>query len=433
MSRIVLIVVLVVAYASPLAADNWERYRGPNGSGNAIGPAPPTKWSSEKNVKWTTPLPGKGTSSPIVSGERVFLTCYAGYGLIPEDPGEPLDLVRHLLAFDRKTGKEIWRASVPSGGNEDPYQGFITQHGYASSSPTTDGERVFALLGKSGLYAFDLSGNELWKFDVGQKSDPAKWGDGSSPIVVGDLVIVDAGVLGNQFVAIDKVSGQKAWSLEDPTFTNCWATPVLANMAASSEVLFHIPKRIMGLDLRTGKTLWTAESPIDDAACGSIVVNDGRAYLMGSRTGNAMAIRCGGSGDVSASHTLWKTRLRAGITTPVILGENLYWTTGGIFYAANAETGEYVYKQRLPRLGGPTGGFPNADYSSPIIAGEHIIQFTRNGESYVIKPGNEFELVSHNPAFRDDDSAFSATPAVSEGELFIRSENNLYCISASQR
>ena len=142
-----------------------------------------------------------------------------------------------------------------------------------------------------------------------------------------------------------------------------------------------------------------------------------------------MAIKCGGEGDVSTTNTLWQTRLTAGISTPVILGDNFYWTTGGIFFAARLATGEYVYKQRLPRLSGPTGGFPNADYSSPIAVGGNIVLFTRNGESYVIKPGDEFQIVAHNPAFDGDTKRFSATPAASDGELFVRSESNLYCIA----
>ena len=143
-----------------------------------------------------------------------------------------------------------------------------------------------------------------------------------------------------------------------------------------------------------------------------------------------MAVNCGGSGDVSNSKTLWQTRLRSGIGTPIIVGNHMYWTSGGVFYAADLATGDYVYKQRLPRLGGPTGGFPNADYSSPIATGNRIIQFTRNGESYVIEAGDQFQLVAHNPAFADDDSAFSATPAISDGELFVRSESYLYCVSS---
>jgi hypothetical protein len=428
MRPILVAILVLLSNISAPRADDWNRFRGPNGSGTLAGPAPPTQWSSEKNLKWKAPLPGKGTSSPIVSGDRVFVTCYTGFGLDLKTPGNPEDLVRHLIALDRKSGKEIWRASIASSVNEDPYKGFITQHGYASSSPATDGENVFVLFGKSGLFAFDRDGKQLWQANLGTKSDPAKWGDGSSPIVFGDLVIVDAGNLGNQFVGVNKSTGKIVWSVEDQSFTNGWSTPTPVRVGEVDQILFNVPKKVIAVDPSTGKTLWSAASPLDDAACGGIVTNDGNAYLMGSRAGHAMAIKCGGNGDVSQTNTLWQTRLQAGISTPLIVGENLYWATGGIFFAARLSTGEYIYKQRLPRLGGPTGGFPNSDYSSPIAAGGNIVLFTRNGESYIIKPGDEFQIVAHNPAFDGDLSAFSATPAASDGELFVRSESNLYCI-----
>lgn len=416
---------------TPAASDSsdWKRFRGPQGAGQIDGPPVPIEWSAEKNLKWRTALPGKGVSSPVVANGRVYLTCYTGYGIDFENPGEPEKLVRHLLAFDRQSGRELWRVSVPSTSAEDPYAGFITQHGYASSTPVTDGENVYALLGKSGLFAFDRDGKQLWKADLGQGSDPAKWGDGSSPILVKDTVIVDAGILGNHIVGLDKRTGEQRWAVKDPTFTNSWATPTPVRVGDRTQILVHVPKKVLAIDPADGKILWSATSPLDDAACSSIVTKDGIAYLMGSRAGHALAVKCDGSGDVSGTHTVWQKRLRSGIGTPIIVGDHMYWTTGGLFLAASLETGEYVYRERLPRLGGPTGGFPNADYSSPIAVDGKIIQFTRSGESYVIDPDNEFKLVSHNPAFADDESAFSSTPAASDGDLFIRSDRFLYCIA----
>ncbi len=310
-------------------AADWNRFRGPQGGGVVEDATIPMTWSRESNLKWKAPLPGKGSSSPVVDHDRVYVTCYTGYGIDPSNPGEPQDLVRHLLAIDRSSGNEIWRKSIASTADEDPYQGFITQHGYASSSPATDGERVYALLGKSGLYAFSRDGEQLWHVELGQKSDPAKWGDGSSPIVVGDLVIVDAGVLGNHFVGIDKQTGEKVWSVADPGFTNGWATPTEVFVDGQVQVLFNVPKKILSIDPLTGTTLWSADSPLDDAACGSIVTKDGVAFLMGSRAGRAMAVKCDGSGDVSETGTLWQKQMRSGICTPLIVGDNMYWTSGG--------------------------------------------------------------------------------------------------------
>ncbi len=424
--RIVLLIGACSLTSIAHATDEWLRFRGPDGSGKVDGPAIPFEWSATKNLRWKSPLPGKGSSSPVVTGNHVFVTAYTGYGLDMAEPGEINQLVRHLVAIDRVTGKELWRSSVDATDKEDPYSGFITQHGYASSTPATDGERVFALLGKSGLFAYDFEGKELWHVDLGQKSDPAKWGDATSPIVVGDLVIVDAGILGNKFLGINKATGKIEWTIEDSAFTNCWATPTPIHNGETTQVLFHVPNKVLAVDPATGKELWTVPSPLNDATCGSIVAQAGKAFLMGSRAGHGLAFDCSPSSP--EDRVLWTRQLRSGISTPLIVGDQMYWSTGGVFYSASLETGEYVYKERLPRLGGPTGGFPNSDYSSPVAIGENIILFTRSGESYVIRPGEKFELLAHNAAFDGDTSAFSATPALSNGELFVRSESYLYCI-----
>ena len=408
---------------------DWDRFRGPNGSGKSEGEGIPLSWSSSKNIKWSSPIPGKGSSSPIVVGDRVYVTCYTGFALDLKNPGNAADLKRHLIAFDRNGGEELWRATIDSAEKEDPYRGFIQQHGYASSTPTSDGKLVYAFFGKSGLFAFDMDGSKVWQVGLGTKSDPAKWGGGSSPILYDDLVIVNAGVVGNQFVAVDKTNGDIVWKLEDPGFTNCWSTPTIWRTAEGDQLIFNVPKKVIAVGPKTGNRLWEAASPLNDATCASIVLNNDHAYLMGSRLGKGLALRCGGTGDVSETNTVWSKGIRSGINTPLVVGENMYWTTGGIFYAAELKTGDYVYRKRLPRLGGATGGFPNADYSSAVASGENIVLFTRNGESYVIRSGDEFNVVGHNPAFDGDDSSFNASPAISAGQLFVRSEKRLYCIA----
>lgn len=426
MMRLLTYLALTCSLSAGAAAADWDRFRGPAGTGSVEGPVVPFVYSLEKNFAWRTALPGMGVSSPIVSGDRVYLTAYTGYGLSLEAPGDPKDLVRHLLAFDRATGEEIWRASVESDGGEDPFQGFITQHGYASSTPVTDGERIYALFGKSGLVAFDRDGRQLWRRGLGTKSDQARWGDASSPVLVGNVVVVNAGVLGRQVVGVDKKSGEVLWSVEDENFTNSWSTPAVYRGGAEPQVLVHFPSRIMGLDADTGDVLWHAATPLDDATSPSIVVHGDIAYLMGSRAGHAQAVKIGGKGDVSKTHVLWQTRVRAGITTPVLVDDALYWSSSGFFMALDTKTGEEIYRSRLPRIGGPTGGFPNADYSSPIAVGDTIVLFTRNGESYAIEAADEFKVLVHNAAFEGDTSSFRATPAASDGELFMRSDAYLY-------
>ncbi len=277
--------ILLFLMSSAICAEDWTRFRGPNGNGVVEQAGIPLEWSSNTNLKWRAELPGWGTSSPIVVGDRVYLTCYNGYGMDQRNPGNPKDLVRHLVAFDRSTGNEIWRRSVQANETEDPYKGFITQHGYASSTPATDGERIYVLFGKSGLFCFDQEGKQVWTTSLGTKSDPAKWGDGTSPILYDNLVVVNAGVLGNQFIALDKLTGEVVWKIEDPAFTNCWSSPTVATTEAGDQILFHVPRQVVAVDPKSGEKLWEMESPLEDSTCGSIVTRDGRAFLMGSRAG----------------------------------------------------------------------------------------------------------------------------------------------------
>ncbi|MEO1366361.1 MAG: PQQ-binding-like beta-propeller repeat protein, partial [Acidobacteriota bacterium] len=290
-------------------------------------------------------------------------------------------------------------------------------------------ERVYALFGKAGLVAVDRDGKELWRRALGTQSDQARWGDASSPVLVDGVLVVNAGVLGRRVVGLDPSTGRELWSVEDDRFTNSWSTPAVYRGDGVTQVLVHFPFKILGIDPKTGDVVWTATTPLDDATSPSIIVEGDVAYLMGSRAGHAMAVRLGGAGDVSETHTVWRQKVRAGITTPVAVDGALYWGSGGIFMAHSLATGERIYRDRLPRKSGPTGGFPNADYSSPIAVGDRILLFTRNGENYVIEAGDTFQVVAHNPPFEGDASAFSATPAVAGGELFMRSEKFLYKIA----
>ncbi|MEM6795209.1 MAG: PQQ-binding-like beta-propeller repeat protein [Acidobacteriota bacterium] len=431
MMRHLICFAMLLSLGATEAAADWNRFRGPAGQGTVGGPRVPLEFSLEKNLAWRTLLPGHGVSSPIVNGNRVYLTAYTGYGIALEAPGDPKKLVRHLLAYDRSTGEELWRRSVESGGDVNPYKGFITQHGYATSTPVTDGDRIYALFGRSGLFAFDADGQRLWQRNLGTQTDPDLWGDASSPVLVGDVLVVNAGVLDRKVVGLDKLSGELLWSVQYDKLARSWSTPAVYRGAAGTQVLVSGPSKVMGLDPKTGETLWFATSPIDDATSPSLVIDGEVVYQVGSRAGQALAIQIGGQGDVTESHILWKKSVRAGITTPVLVDGALYWASGGIFMALDTQTGEMVYRERLPRLGGPTGGFPNVDYSSPIAVDGTVLLFTRSGESYAVTAGDEFKLEAHNAAFGGDSSSFRATPAVSGGELFMRSDDYLYKFSAA--
>ena len=407
-----------------LSAEDWTRFRGPNGNGIAKSAAP-TQWDSKTNLKWSVDLPGPGSSCPIVLDKRVYLTCYTGYGVDQRDPGDVKDLKRHLLCFDRNNGKLLWRSSVDSENDEDPYKGFITHHGYASSTPVTDGKHIFVQFGKTGLFAFDMDGKQVWKKHVGSKSDPAKWGNGASCVLYKDMVIINAGNTDKSIIAFKKDSGEEVWRVTDPKFTFTWSTPIIAKVDDHDEMILNMPGKILAYNPNTGEELWSAKSPIEKTICGSCVYDDGVVYAMGGREGRAVAVKVGGKGDVSETHTLWSNNLRSGINTPIVANGNLYWIATNLILCADCKSGEYEYRERVDGSG---AGGPSGDYASPVAIGDKLLILTSTGVTHVVEATDEFKKVGDNK-FSDDDSRFNATPAISDGEIFIRSNNRLYCIA----
>ena len=410
-------------------AEDWTRFRGSDGSGVSANENVPTVWNQDKNIQWSIDLPGPGSSCPIIVGDKVFLTCYTGYGVNAESAGKPSDLVRHLVCVDRKSGKTEWTTAIPSTVDEDPYKGFIVEHGFASSTPTSDGSMVYVMCGKSGLIAFDMKGAKVWHVDMGQNSDPAKWGDGTSPVLYNDLVIVNAGITGHAMVAVEKKTGKEVWRVNDEKLTNSWATPIIVNVKGRDEMVCASPGKIFAMNPMTGTELWRCDSPLKETVCASVVHHDGVVFLMGGRQGSAIAVRCGGTGDVSKTNIVWEKPLRSGIGTPVVANGKLYWSASGLAICADCKTGEEIFKTRLVQTTetAQAGGRPAANYPSALNIGNKIYLTLRNGETQVWNASSSYEVLSSN-TFANDEGPFNATGAVSDGQLLIRSNKKLYCI-----
>jgi len=430
--QVVFLFVLVYlgAFSALASAADWMRFRGPNGSGIAAESTLPISWSETENLKWQVPLPGPGSSSPIIVGERIFVTCYTGYGIDADDPGVIADLTRHLLCIDATTGETQWQRSVSVVLPEDPYSGFITEHGYASSTPVSDGQQIFAFFGKSGVVAYDLQGNELWQTSVGTESGTQHWGSAASPILFGDLVIVNASEEGEAVVALNKVDGKEVWRAEAEGFASLWGTPIIAKLPEGEELVIAVPGEVWGMNLATGKLRWHAMVSEARNLCSSPVIAGDVVYVVGGRDGGSAAVRIGGKGDVTDSHTLWNNRQRGKITSPIVHQGHLYWYAGGILSCAVAETGELVYRERLSSSGAADrDGVRGMDYASPVLVDGKLYVPDRRGNLYVVAAQPEFELLATN-SFESDPSDFNATPAVGDGFLVIRSNQSLYCISA---
>lgn len=416
---------------SEVSASDWPRFRGPNGSGISEDQAPlPVTFGPNENQKWAVDLPGAGVSCPIVVGEKIFVTCYTGYGVDRRDPGDQNDLKRHLVCVNRKDGKTLWTKTVAAELPEDRYSGMgVPEHGYASHTPVSDGKNIYTFLGKSGVYAYDLEGKELWNAKVGTQSDPRRWGSASSPIVVNNLVVVPAGAENRAVIAFDKTSGKEVWKAEANSLGNSWSTPVLSKVDDErTDIVIGAPFEIWGLNPENGRLRWYSESTGSDSMNSSVVLDNGVFYAVEGRSGGSVAVRAGGKGDVSKSHVVWSGRHRGRFSTPVVHEGRLYFISSGIITCLDAKNGDEIYQARLSGSGGSSRGFGGrgSSYASPLLSQEKLYYVDRSGNFFVIKTGDKFEQLAANE-IGEPGEEFSATPAISDGDLIVRSNLKLYC------
>ena len=412
-------------------AEDWPRFRGPMGSGVAnSGTAVPSTWSPKANLAWKVEMPGPGASSPIIVGNKAFVTCYSGYGLDQSNPGELENLVRHLVCVDMQTGKKLWQKDVKVVLPEDPYSGIgVTAHGYASHTPVSDGKNVYAFFGKSGVHAFDMDGNKLWSAEVGKESDPTRWGSSSSPIVFENLVIVTASAESQSIVGLDKSSGKEVWRQEAKGLDGMWGTPALVKIDDNrTDLVMCVSKELWGLNPKTGKMRWLADATGAQNAYSSIIQDGSRVFAVTGRGGGSVAVDAGGSGDISKTNTVWTGGVSGSFASPVRHESKIYAIARGIVTVMDTDTGEQLERLRL-KGGEQTGGrFGSLDYPSPIVVGDRLFYMNGSGQMYVFALGDKMEQLAVNKVTNDKE-IFWGTPAVSNDKLVIRSSENLYCVA----
>lgn len=443
--------------AGPEGASGWSRFRGPNGSGVAKDASQlPAEFNAKKNLQWRAELPGPGSSSPIVVGEKIFITCWSGYGLEREQVGDITNLQLHLICLDRQTGKQLWKADVKAYSPEEEYRGMFAEHGYASHTPISDGNAVYAFFGKAGVYAFDMNGKQLWHKDVGHGRDPRGWGSASSPILYKDVLIVTAAAESESLYGLDKKTGEQIWKQEAPAISGTWGTPLLVKIDdMRTDLVLGVPGEVWGLSPETGKLRWYSAVGEDNSYCSSVIAGGETVYSIEGRAGGAFAIRAGGKDDVSESHKVWTGRGTNRISTPVVADNLIYFFSNKIANCIDAQTGKEVYQERLkaptgaaveqPAAGGPGGGFGGGggrggrgggmggqDYSSPVVGDGKIFFVSRRGDIYVIKLGSKFEQLAVNRV-TDGVEDFSASPAIAGNQLLIRSSKALYSIAEKSK
>ncbi|MEW4526545.1 PQQ-binding-like beta-propeller repeat protein [Maioricimonas sp. JC845] len=457
--RVALLVLLVGGMS--VQAGDWPRFRGPNGSGvSPDSSAPPNEWSPDENIRWKVELPGPGVSSPIVVGDRVFVTCYSGYGIERGNPGEMRDLKRHLVCVDAGTGEVVWSRAVDPILPEDPFSGIgVTAHGYASHTPVSDGERVYVFFGKTGALAFDMDGNQLWHTELGTESDPWSWGSSSSPILYGNLLIVTASAESQALVGLNRETGEEVWRQEATGLDGVWGTPALVTVSEDrTDLVLGVPGEVWAFNPENGKLRWYAEGIATDQYHSSVIVDGDVVYSIEGRSGGSVAVRAGGKGDVTDSHVLWTGSDTGRFGTPVIHDGRIYHISNGVAKVLDAKTGDRIQQLRLQGAsggddserggrggpgrggfgrrgggGGRGGGGRGGDYSSPVLAGGYLYYVKASGETHVLKAGETLESVAVNQTSDGDGESFGGTPAVSNGYLYLRSNRNLYCIGDGER
>ncbi|MCX7425779.1 MAG: PQQ-binding-like beta-propeller repeat protein [Planctomycetia bacterium] len=406
---------IALGIATAMGAD-WTRFRGPDGSGALEEANVPVRFGPTENVAWKTSLPGPGASSPITLGDKVFVTCYSGYGLSEDDPGNQQQLRLHLLCLDRPSGKILWDQSIAATPPEGDYKGFLAMHGYASSTPVTDGQAVFAFFGRSGVFAYSLEGKPLWRADVGSKTHD--WGSGASPILHKNLLVVNASIESESIVALDKQTGKPVWTV--PGIRESWSTPLVVGLPdGKQELVVSLHSKVLGLDPDTGEQLWHCAGP-KDYICPAVIAHEGVVFICSGREPLTLAVRCGGRGDVTGTHVLWELRKTPCVPTPLYHDGYLYWMDGrrGAAACVDAKTGKMVYEKRLSGL--------DKSYASMVLAGGRLYGFTRDGDAVVLAAKPQFEELARNKL--DDPGIVNGTPAVSDGRLLVRSDRFLYCI-----
>ena len=411
------------AIAAP--AEDWVRFRGPNGAGVADAKGLPATWSDSENLLWKIKLPGPGSSSPIVRGNRIYVTSYSGYGVDRENPGDIANLQRHLGCYELSTGKSVWDVTIKSLQNEEPYSGFLTDHGYASSTPTIDDERVYAFFGRSGVFAFDHEGKQVWHAALGKQDSFNSWGSATSLILVDDVLVVNADAEDECLLGLDRRTGKEIWRTEAKGYKGSWGTPVVAETPdGMKELVLCMPGEVWGMDPKNGSLNWFCETRMSPPANTSVVTEKGVVYVvMGSPGMNAtMAIRTGGQDDVTGTHVLWRKDVGSYVPSPVLVDGHLYWVNNqGLAICLEAATGNEVYRERLPNAG--------MVYASLLAADGKLFAVTRRNGTFVLKAEPKFQRLALNKL--QDSTDFNASPSVHSGRLLLRSNTGLYCIGAN--
>jgi outer membrane protein assembly factor BamB len=407
----------------------WAQWRGPDMTGVSRTAKPPVEWSETKNLRWKVEIPGRGSSSPVVYGDRVYLLTAIPVGVTGDAQHAPRGALPQrgvhqykVLAIDRKTGKTVWEHVARE---EEPHEAAHGDNGsWASSSAITDGTHVFAYFESRGLYAYDMSGKLIWQADFGDKKMRNQFGEGSTPVLHGNTLVVVWDHLNqpSYVIALDKRTGKELWRVNHPEM-DTWATPLVVEHNGRPQVIVNAMNRVRSFDLETGKVVWEGPGTTMNVIP-SPVYGNGMVFIMsGFRGNNLKAIRLADAkGDISTTGAIaWQLdRDTPYVPSPLLYDNILYFlkTNNGLLSAFDAASGKPHYQvQRIAKALGEV-------FASPVGADGRVYITSRDGVTTVIKHGPTYEVLAENTL----DDGFDASPALVDGEIFMRGYKYLYAI-----
>jgi outer membrane protein assembly factor BamB len=392
----------------PLFAGEWPSWRGPRGDGSSEETGIPLRWSQTENITWKVPIPGKGHSSPVIWGDRIFVTTCL------EDKQQRL-----LLCLDRRTGKQLWQQVVVTAKLEPKHE----LNSYASSTPATDGQHVWVdFLDEPNIVVacYDFDGKEVWRKSPGQFY--SKHGFSSSPVLYKDSLILncdqDAVAC---IVALDKKTGEEKWRTDRPNRTRSYCVPLLVDAAGKKQLVLSGSKCVASYDPDTGKQYWIIDGPTEQFVASLVYTEDTLFLTGGYPTYHLLGIRPDGSGDVTNTHVLWhETKGASYVPSPIAHGKYFFVVSdGGVASCFEAKTGKRNWMERLGKH----------HSASPVSSDGYLYFPDDDGVTWVLKASDHFEVVSKNSLGEE----CYASPAISHGQIFIRALHNLYCIGPANK
>lgn len=415
------------------ADENWPHWRGPNANGTAPQANPPTLWdgATGKNIRWKAPLVGRGSATPIVWGDKIFVVAaektdrIASASELPKPTQDykrnttaPQNFYRfHVMAFDRNTGQPLWKKVAAE---KVPHEGHHETHSYAAGSPTTDGERLYVSFGSFGVYCCDFSGNLLWSRDLGQLNTRLGWGEAVTPVVSGDNLVLNWDQEADSALyCLNTRTGETRWKApRDEKST--WTTPLVTEFQGRTQVILNGTTRIRSHDLKTGEVIWSCSGMTVNAIPSVLRHGDDLIAMSGYRGAAAVAIPLKTVGDITPESARWHYKKATPyVPSPVLVGDRVYFTEANLnlLTILDATTGKPILeRERLPGV--------RQFYASPVYAGGRVYFTDRDGTTVVLKPSDTLEVLAVNKLGDPVD----ASPVALGNRLYLRGEKSLWCI-----